>query len=510
MADTTLHIERMLDFSVARGLIPEADRAYARNLLMAAVHLDAPEQDITTDARALPPTLTETLSALCDAAAERGLLTDSLDERERFGALLCGLVTPSPAEVRRTFWDLKGVGGVEAATDWFYQLCRANDYIRVDQIAKNRLFWGDSKYGPLEITINLSKPEKDPRDIAAQKNAPQVGYPKCMLCVENPGYAGRPGYPARQNHRMIPLSLGGQPWHFQYSPYLYYDEHCIVLNEKHVPMHVDTANLSNMFDFVDQFPHYFIGSNADLPIVGGSILSHDHFQGGRHMFPMDKAEALRALSAPVPGVAAEVVNWPMSCVRLRGRDAGALKALADQMLSAWRGHSDESAQILAHTDQPHNTITPVLRRDGDEYVLSLVLRNNRTSAEHPLGIFHPHADLHHIKKENIGLIEVMGLFILPGRLLTELDELAEYLTGARDVAVAPAADSPLAKHYEWVQGIASCVGTRLDAEQAQAEIRKALSVKCARVLEDAGVFKLDAEGQNALLRFLSGIGYRPL
>ncbi|MDL2205653.1 UDP-glucose--hexose-1-phosphate uridylyltransferase [Eubacteriales bacterium OttesenSCG-928-N13] len=506
MDNATMLMDRMIEYGIAHGLLAAQDRAFARNLLLDAMKLDAPEDTTPSDAP-LPATLTPMLDGLCDIAAARGLVEDTADAKGRFADRLAGLITPAPAAIRLAFWGLREAQDSRAATDWFYQLCRACNYIKVDHIAKNARFEQPSDYGDLEITINLSKPEKDPRDIIAQKNAPQLSYPRCMLCVENPGYAGRAGFPARQNHRMIPLTLNGKPWHLQYSPYLYYNEHCIVLNEQHVPMHIDAENLSNMFDFVDQFPHYFIGSNADLPIVGGSILSHDHFQGGRHIFPMDKAETLISLRSPAEGVQAEIARWPMSCVRLHGKDRDQLIEMAAQMLSAWRAYSDESLGILAHTDAPHNTITPIVRREQDQYTLSLVLRNNRTSDEHPLGIFHPHADLHHVKKENIGLIEVMGLFILPGRLLDELQMLEGYLTGEKDIAQVPATDDPIYKHYEWVQQIAKSAGTDLDQPRAQQTIRDALTAKCQRVLEDAGVFKLDESGQAGMLRFLNTLGY---
>ncbi len=507
MTTATQQLDRMIAFALAHAFLDPGDALFARNLLLDAAGLLAPEPG-EPDHSPLPPTLTPILTALSGLAVEKGLIEDTQDVRERYAARLCGLLTPAPSAIRDRFFARYDAEGPEAATDWFYRLCRDCDYIRVDQIAKNQLFIGQSPYGELEITINLSKPEKDPRDIAAALLAPKMGYPECMLCVENPGYAGRTGFPARQNHRMIPLSLNGQPWHLQYSPYLYYDEHCIVLNERHTPMHVDRTNMEHMAAFVDLFPHYFIGSNADLPIVGGSILTHDHFQGGRHVFPMDRAGALRKLVAPVDGVQAEIANWPMSCIRLSGKDRRVLLDLGESMLGAWRQYSDPERGILAHTDQPHNTITPTLRKDGDIYRLNLVLRNNRTSAEHPLGIFHPHADLHHIKKENIGLIEVMGLFILPGRLLTELDALAGYLTGELDIHSAPAPKSPLEQHYPWAKQLAAQYGTALSKQAADQAIRDALSKKCTRVLEDAGVYKLDEAGQAGLMRFLESVGYR--
>ena len=503
-------IYRLADYAVEKGLVAPIDRSYTVNRLLEIMRMDAPEEIDYTPAPA-PETATAFLEALCDAAVESGILQDSGERRDLFCGRLMGAVTPHPAMVREKFGLLKEALGAEAATKWFYQLCRDVDYIKVDRVAKNAYYLEDSPAGQLEITINLSKPEKDPRDIAAARSAKQAGYPKCMLCIENPGYAGRIGFPARQNHRVIPLSLQGKPWYLQYSPYLYYNEHCIVFNHEHIPMAITRGTFGRLFDFVDQFPHYFLGSNADLPIVGGSILSHDHFQGGNHRFPMDAAGVRLPLESPVPGVSAHVADWPMTCIVLEGRDREAIVNLADEMLSAWRAWSDPQCDIFAETDgTPHNTITPIARKVGDNYRLSLVLRNNRTSDEHPLGIFHPHADLHHIKKENIGLIEVMGLFILPGRLLGELAELRKYLTGARPIDDAPAAGDALEKHYAWVRGIAEACGTNLSEAEADAALRHALAIKCARVLADAGVYKHTPEGDAGVLRFVESIGYKAL
>ncbi len=498
---------RLLDYAQAKGLIEAEDRAYTLNRLMEIMGMDAPE-DIDYAPEAIPETATRYLEPLCVVAVERGLIQDSGERRDLFSAKLMGALTPHPVTVREKFFSLYKAQGPRAAAEYFYQLCRDADYIRVDRIAQNARFFEDTPAGRLEITINLSKPEKDPRDIAAQRAQKQTGYPKCMLCLENPGYAGRVGFPARQNHRIIPLTLGGKPWHMQYSPYLYYNEHCIVFNDEHVPMRISRDTFVRLFDFIELFPHYFLGSNADLPIVGGSILSHDHFQGGNYRFPMDDAGTRIPLAAPAEGVEACVADWPMTCVRLKSERREPLIELGARMLDAWREYSDPERGILAQTDAPHNTVTPILRRDGKTWILSLVLRNNRTSAEHPLGIFHPHAELHHIKKENIGLIEVMGLFILPGRLLKELKALEGYLTGETPLDQRPAEDSPIAKHYAWVREIAGRSGTGLSADAASAVLRKELGVKCARVLADAGVYKQDARGDEGVMRFLNGIGYR--
>ena len=506
MVTATENMNRLVDFAVEKGWVEPVDRAYVMNRLLEIMQMDAPEE-IEYAPCAAPQTATAYLEALCAIACERGVIEDSGERRDLFSAKLMGALTPSPAEVRQRFDRLYREQGPQAATEDFYRMCRDVDYIRVDRIARNARFFEDTPCGRLEITINLSKPEKDPRDIAAQRNAKQAGYPKCMLCVENPGYAGRIGFPARQNHRMIPLTLDGGAWYMQYSPYLYYNEHCIVLNANHVPMQISRHTFARLCDFVDQFPHYMLGSNADLPIVGGSILSHDHFQGGNYRFPMDDAGVRIALKSPDARVEAYVADWPMTCIVLKSADRETLIELSDRILTAWRGHSDPDCDIYAHTDAPHNTITPILRRQDGMYKMELVLRNNRTSAEHPLGIFHPHANLHHIKKENIGLIEVMGLFILPGRLLGELGELEKYLTGERPLDDRPAADSPLDKHYEWVAGIAAQTGTALSPQEANAALRRALGVKCARVLADAGVYKQTPEGDAGVLRFLRTVGF---
>ncbi|MCI7026712.1 MAG: UDP-glucose--hexose-1-phosphate uridylyltransferase [Clostridiales bacterium] len=494
-------MERLLDFAERTRLIEAEDRAYARNRLLEAMRLDAPGESANAEAP-LGDTMTEALNALCDDAVRRGVINDTGESRDLFSAKLAGCVTPSPYEVRARFFE-KYRRSPEEATKWFYQMCRDADYIKVDRIRKNARFFAEG----LEITINLSKPEKDPRDIANALKSKAAGYPKCMLCVENPGYAGRPGFPARQNHRMIPLNLNGESWHMQYSPYLYYNEHCIVLSDIHRPMAISEAGFRRLFAFVEQVPHYFLGSNADLPIVGGSILTHDHFQGGNYEFPMDRAGDEIALTADDPAIRASIVDWPMSCLRLKSTDAETLVRKAVQVLNAWRGYSDEALGVYAETDQKHNTITPILRRAGGEWKLDLVLRNNRTSAENPLGIFHPHADLHHIKKENIGLIEVMGLMILPGRLLTELKDVEAYLTGERALTDAPAADAPLARHWDWTRELVSRFGSANTPERATEIIHKGLGEKCRRVLADAGVYKQTPEGREGFVRFLNTCGF---
>ena len=503
----TALIESLLNFAEARGLTEALDRPYFRNLLLDAMGLEAPAEGVGAGSEPVPETAAGLLSQLCDCAVSRGLIEDMQYARDLFSARLMGLLTPSPLAVRLAFAQRLEQQGAQAATDWFYQLCRDCDYIKVDAIRQNIRYFADSPAGELEITINLSKPEKDPKEIAKLKNAPSVGYPKCMLCVENPGYAGRSNFPARQNHRMVPLTLAGQSWYLQYSPYAYYGEHCIVLNSRHIPMKIDRGTFERLFSFVDLYPHYFLGSNADLPIVGGSILNHDHFQGGRHVFPMDRCGVRAQLSAPVDGVKASVLDWPMTAICLEGKDSGLLINEADRILQAWRGWSDPACDVYAETEgQPHNTITPILRKTEVGYRLNLVLRNNRTTEEHPLGIFHPHAPLHHIKKENIGLIEVMGLFILPGRLKTELALLEDYLTGEKPL-VRPAPEDPCEKHFDWLQEIIGKHGLCANHEKAQELLRQEVAIVCAQVLADAGVYKDTPEGLQGVARFMASLGY---
>ncbi|MBE5802960.1 MAG: UDP-glucose--hexose-1-phosphate uridylyltransferase [Clostridiales bacterium] len=508
-AEQVSHVlEKLLSFAEHHQLIECVDRPYYRNLLLDAMRLDAPEGEWHALDEMIPSTATEYLRQLCDLAIEQGLIEDLQYARDLFSARVMGLLTPSPKEVRERFCAAVEAGCPEKATQVFYDMCCASDYIKVDSIAQNIRYFENSPCGELEITINLSKPEKDPKEIAKLKNAPSVGYPKCMLCVENPGYAGRSNFPARQNHRIVPLNLAGQDWYLQYSPYAYYSEHCIVFNSRHVPMKIDRGTFERLFSFVGQLPHYFLGSNADLPIVGGSILNHDHFQGGRYEFPMDHADVKVKFSVSGEGVNACILDWPMSAIRLESSDEALLIDEAERILNAWRVYSDPSCDILAETDgTPHNTITPILRKQGDVNRLILVLRNNRTSEEHPLGIFHPHELLHHIKKENIGLIEVMGLFILPGRLKTELAELADFLTGTRDM-VPPAENDAAYKHYDWIKSIVNEHGLCASKEEAESLLRKEVANVCAQVLADAGVYKRDEAGVAGFTRFMASLGYR--
>ena len=501
-------IEELLIFAEDKQLIETIDRPYYRNLLLDVMNMDAPAGEYGFDVSAdVPETATILLASLCDIAVENGLIEDMSYAREQFSARLMGVLTPAPKAVRDVFAKDVAAGKAELATERFYHMCRACDYIKVDAIAQNVRYFADSPAGELEITINLSKPEKDPKEIAKLKNAPSVGYPKCMLCVENPGYRGRSNFPARQNHRVVPIKLGEQDWYMQYSPYAYYEEHCIVFNSQHTPMKISRGTFERLFDFVRQLPHYMLGSNADLPIVGGSILNHDHFQGGRYSFPMDKAPIKVNLNAPVEGISAAILDWPMSAIQLRGSEEGALVNEAERILNAWRAWSDPACEVVAESDgTPHNTITPILRKAGNEYMLNLVLRNNRTSEEHPFGIFHPHAPLHHIKKENIGLIEVMGLFILPGRLKTELAVLEDFLTGERAM-IRPDECDMSAKHFDWVESIVAEHGYCKDHEQAAKLLRAEVAKVCAQVLADAGVYKQDTNGLNGFKWFMSSLGY---
>ena len=500
-------LEALLDFSEQHGLFEAVDRPYYRNLLLDVMGLDAPDGDVAPSAD-VPATATQLLRTLCDLAVEKGIIEDMGYARDLFSARVMGLMTPSPKEVRDTFLGLIDAGEPEKATQYFYDMCRVCDYIKVDAIAQNVRYFADSPAGELEITINLSKPEKDPKEIAKLKNAPSVGYPKCMLCIENPGYAGRSNFPARQNHRVVPLKLASQDWYMQYSPYAYYPEHCIVFNSKHIPMKIDRGTFERLFSFVGQMPHYMLGSNADLPIVGGSILNHDHFQGGRYSFPMDHCGVRAELTSPNAKVNACVLDWPMAAVQLSGTDETALIDEAERILNAWRGYSDPDCDVYAETEgNPHNTITPILRKVDGVYRLNLVLRNNRTSEEHPLGIFHPHAPLHHIKKENIGLIEVMGLFILPGRLKTELALLQDFLTGKRPM-VRPEDSDPCAKHYDWLEQLVAEHGLCKDDEEAAAFLRSEVAKVCAQVLADAGVYKQDEKGLAGIKRFMATVGYQ--
>ena len=491
-------IRQLVEYGLEKALIHPADAIYARNQLLLVMGLDEYE-----DAEGAPSRkLHEILEILTEDAVRRGICEDNGTARELFDTKLMGCLTPRPSEVQWTFSDCYDRLGAEAATDWYYQFSQDTNYIRRDRIAKDVKWVTSTAYGDLDITINLSKPEKDPKAIAAAKNAPQSGYPKCQLCVENEGYAGRMNHPARENHRVIPITINNSAWCLQYSPYVYYNEHCIVFNREHTPMRIDNATFRKLLDFVKQFPHYFVGSNADLPIVGGSILSHDHFQGGRYTFAMEKAPVERAWVFPeFEDVKAGIVHWPMSCIRLNSPDDNRLVELAGRILAAWRDYSDPESFIFAETEgQKHNTITPIARKRGENYELDLVLRNNITTEEHPMGVYHPHANLHHIKKENIGLIEVMGLAVLPSRLKTEMAELEEALVNQTPVSQY---SQNITKHAQWAQELQEkYVFTH---ENAAEILRKEIGMVFAQVLEDAGVYKLNESGREGFVRFLASI-----
>ena len=495
------NISRLVRYGLETGLITNEDKIYTTNRLLELFGLDEPEESGEDIAMSVDE-LEDVLSGMIDYAYEQGIMKEnSIVYRDLFDTKIMSILVPRPSEVIAEFED-KYRRDPKEATDYFYKLSQDSDYIRRYRIKKDQKWVASTKYGDLDITINLSKPEKDPKAIAAAKNVKQSGYPKCLLCIENEGYAGRVNHPARQNHRIIPVTINGSRWGFQYSPYVYYPEHCIVFNSKHVPMKIEHDTFCKMFDFVKQFPHYFVGSNADLPIVGGSILSHDHFQGGCYEFAMARAGVERTFAVKgFEDVESGIVRWPMSVIRISSPSTERLVALADVILNAWRGYTDESAFIFAETDgEPHNTITPIARKRGDKFELDLVLRNNITTKEHPLGVYHPHAYLHHIKKENIGLIEVMGLAVLPARLKTEMERLAEAIVAGRDIRK----DELIEKHADWVEGFLPKYSS-VTSENVMGILRDEIGSVFMQVLEDAGVYKRTAEGQAAFDRFVESI-----
>lgn len=494
---TNGYIKALIAYGINKGLIEESDAVYCTNAVLSLMKLDS----FNSGCEAASGEINEILDKLCDDAAARGVIEDSITYRDLFDTALMGVLTPRPSQIIEKFNELYK-SSPEAATDYYYELSGDTNYIRRDRVAKILKWQYDGEYGAIDITINLSKPEKDPKAIAAAKNAPQSGYPVCQLCRESEGYAGRVDFPARQNHRIIPVEINGSPWFMQYSPYTYYNEHCIVLNSLHTPMVIDKSAFSKLFDFITLFPHYFVGSNADLPIVGGSILSHEHFQGGRYEFAMERAPIEKKISfAGFENIEAGIVKWPMSTIRLTSCNREALAELADKILTAWRGYTDADAFIFAETDGvPHNTITPIARRRGEKYELDLVLRNNITTEEHPLGVYHPHAELHHIKKENIGLIEVMGLAVLPARLKAELEAVEECIIGGKDLR----ANELTEKHADWAEEFLSRRGD-VNASNAAQVIREEVGRTFAEVLEHAGVYKRDSKGEAAFLRFVESV-----
>ena len=491
-------IAKLVQFGVETKLIPECERNYTTNLLLDVFYEDdytAPEQEFQNIE------LEKVLDELLKEAIDRGLIEDSVVYKDLFDTRLMNCLMPRPAEVQTTFWKKYGENP-KAATDYFYKLSQDSNYIRRYRVKKDQKWTVDSEYGNLDITINLSKPEKDPKAIAAARNVKSGSYPKCLLCPENEGYAGRVNHPARQNHRIIPITINDSPWGFQYSPYVYYNEHCIVFNSCHTPMKIERNTFVKLFDFVKLFPHYFLGSNADLPIVGGSILSHDHFQGGHYTFAMAKAPIEKHVTIPgFENVEAGIVKWPLSVLRIRHKNPERLIDLATHVLQAWRGYTDEAAFVFANTDgEPHNTITPIARKVEDVYELDLTLRNNITTKEHPPGVYHPHAQYHHIKKENIGLIEVMGLAVLPTRLKEELELLEEYILSGKDIS----SNEKIAKHEDWVKELLEKYPD-INAENIQAILQKEVGLVFVHVLEDAGVYKCTPKGREDFMRFVDSL-----
>jgi UTP--hexose-1-phosphate uridylyltransferase len=491
-------IKKLVTYGMETGLISEEEKIYSTNLILDVLKLDDYEEpEESYEKVELEPVLKE----LLDYAVEKGLIEDSVVYRDLFDTRLMNCLVPRPSQVIKTFKE-KYAASPEEATNYYYKLSRDSDYIRRYRVCKDMKWVTKTEYGDIDITINLSKPEKDPKAIAAAKLAKQSGYPKCQLCRENEGYAGRTNHPARENHRIIPITINGGQWGFQYSPYVYYNEHCIVFNGQHVPMKVERATFVKLFDFIKLFPHYFIGSNADLPIVGGSILSHDHFQGGNYEFAMAKAPVEREFTVKgYEDVKAGIVKWPLSVIRLSCTDEKRIIDLADHILKAWRGYTDEEAYVFAETDgEPHNTITPIARKRGDMYELDLALRNNITTPECPFGLYHPHNELHHIKKENIGLIEVMGLAVLPSRLKEEMEILSDYIVDGKDIR----SNEKIEKHADWVDEFRPKYPV-INAENVDAVIKEEIGIVFKKVLEDAGVFKRDAKGQAAFDRFTAAL-----
>ena len=500
-------IAKLVQYGIESGLTPECERSYTINLLLDVFHED---EFVEPEEKAADVDLEETLNELLDEAVKRGLIEDSVVYRDLFDTRLMNCLMPRPAQVQKEFWD-RYEKNPQEATDYFYKLSQDSNYIRRYRVKKDQKWKVKSPYGDIDITINLSKPEKDPKAIAAAKNAKASSYPKCLLCPENEGYAGRVNHPARQNHRIIPVTINHSDWFFQYSPYVYYNEHCIVFNAEHTPMKIEKATFGKLLDFVEQFPHYFVGSNADLPIVGGSILSHDHFQGGHYEFAMAKAPVEKELVFKgFEDVKAGIVKWPMSVIRISAPQKERLIELADKILLAWRGYTDEDAFIFAETEgEPHNTITPIARKRGNDYELDLVLRNNITTEEHPLGVYHPHAKLHHIKKENIGLIEVMGLAVLPARLKDEMAALEQAILDGAEIRE----DEVLAKHADWVEEFLPkygfTAGSGLEGEITPEKLHEIIQTEIGlvfkEVLLDAGVYKCTEEGRKAFQKFVDTV-----
>lgn len=490
-------IKKLVCYGIEKGLVNKRDEVYVTNRILEILNIDEFEcSENFSDVN-----LEETLKELLDFAVEKGIIEDNITARDLFDTKLMGALLPLPSYVTNKFYELYKVSP-KTATDYYYNFSCDSDYIRRYRIKKDLKWEAETEYGTLDITINLSKPEKDPKAIAAAKNAPQAGYPKCLLCKECEGYAGRMNFPARQNHRIIPVRINDSDWFFQYSPYVYYNEHCIVFNGEHSPMSINPGTFKKLFDFVKQFPHYFVGSNADLPIVGGSILSHDHFQGGHYTFAMAKAKIETPLTFEgFEDVGAGILKWPMSVIRLSADNTDRIIELASKILDNWRHYTDEDAFIFAETDGvPHNTITPIARKNGENFELDLVLRNNITTKEHPLGVFHPHSELHHIKKENIGLIEVMGLAVLPARLKNEMTDLKSAILSGKDIRN----DQVLSKHADWTYEIKNKYND-INKDNIDKIINDEIGIVFSKVLEHAGVFKRTKEGLASFLKFAESV-----
>ena len=489
-------IDRLIEISINNNLIEDMDTVYTRNRLLSLFN----ENSYTPCGEKLTLSFHETLNELINIAIEKNIIEDALYSKDIFSSDIMNIFLPTPSLINNEFYKRYAISPKES-TDYFYSLSKSSNYIRTDRIAKNINFKAPSKYGTMDITINLSKPEKDPKEIALARNSVKSNYPKCLLCIENEGYEGTVTHPDRANHRMIRLNLNDRTWMLQYSPYLYYNEHCIILSENHVPMKIDISTFKNLLSFVDKFPHYFAGSNADLPIVGGSILSHEHYQGGNHRFPMNDAEELFDFSIDsFEDVECEAIKWPISTIRLRGENIDSLVLASDLILKKWRDYSDEALDILAYSNsEMHNTITPMVRKENGKFVVDLSLRNNRTSKEHPLGIFHPHEEVHHIKKENIGLIEVMGLAVLPGRLLKELEKIKEYLKNEISL------DNIEEYHRSWALELKKKFDYLKSSTELNDFVNKELSNKFVSVLEHCGVFKLNEEGLEGFKRFTDSL-----
>lgn len=490
-------IKKLVTYGMESGLLKKDDSVYATNLILdlcKKTDYKEPEEEFQN------VNLEETLKEILDYAFQNNILTDNTTvSRDLFDTRIMNCLMPRPSEVIDTFYK-KYETSKKEATDYFYKLSQDSDYIRRYRIVKDQKWITKTPYGKLDITINLSKPEKDPKAIAAAKNAVQSDYPKCLLCMENVGYAGHLNHPARQNHRVIPISILGTEWGFQYSPYVYYNEHCIVFNGKHTPMKIDRSAFEKLFDFINLFPHYSIGSNADLPIVGGSILSHDHFQGGNYEFPMARAEYVKTFQIPnFEDVTCGIIYWPISVLRIRGKDSGRLIDLATHILEVWRAYTDEDAFIFSETDgEPHNTITPIARKRGEFFEMDLALRNNITTEEYPLGVYHPHSELHHIKKENIGLIEVMGLAILPSRLKEEIELLKDYILNHKNIR----SNKEIEKHGDWVDEFLKNYSL-VDEKNIDTILQDEIGMVFMQVLEQAGVYKNDQNGLKNFEKFVS-------